>query len=203
MIQVNAIGDACPLPVIKTKKALDALTGPELVEVLVDNEVAVENLKKLAKSRGLEAASEKTGEKEYRVRINASGEAAAAEAEPEISCCAPVPEKKTVVVIRSDRMGEGDEALGKLLIKGYLYALTQLEQLPKTMLFYNSGAFLTCEGSASLEDLNKLAQEGVEILTCGTCLQHYGLSEKLAVGAVTNMYVIAETMAGADLILQP
>ena len=205
MIQVNAMGDACPIPVIKTKKALDALTGPEMLEVLVDNEVATENLKKLAKSRGLEARVTKKGEKEYQVLIQAGEESAETETsqDPEISCEVPAVRKKTVVVIRSSKMGEGDEDLGRLLMKGYLYALTQLDELPKTILFYNSGAYLTCEGSQSLEDLRKMEQEGVEILTCGTCLQHYGLSEKLAVGSVTNMYVIVETMAKADLILQP
>lgn len=205
MIQVNAMGDACPIPVIKTKKALDALTGPETLEVLVDNEVATENLKKLAKSRGLEARVTKKGEKEYQVLIQAGEESAETETsqDPEISCEVPAARKKTVVVIRSSKMGEGDEDLGRLLMKGYLYALTQLDELPKTILFYNSGAYLTCEGSQSLEDLRKMEQEGVEILTCGTCLQHYGLSEKLAVGSVTNMYVIVETMAKADLILQP
>ena len=205
MIQVNAMGDACPIPVIKTKKALDALTGPETLEVLVDNEVATENLKKLAKSRGLEARVTKKGEKEYQVLIQAGEESAETETspDPEISCEVPAAGKKMVVVIRSSKMGEGDEDLGRLLMKGYLYALTQLDELPKTILFYNSGAYLTCEGSQSLEDLRKMEQEGVEILTCGTCLQHYGLSEKLAVGSVTNMYVIVETMAKADLILQP
>ena len=100
-------------------------------------------------------------------------------------------------------MGEGGEELGRILIKGFLFALTQQEHLPSTVLFYNGGAKLTTEGSASLEDLKTLEANGVEILTCGTCLDYYGLKDKLAVGGVTNMYVIVEKQMQADLVLRP
>ena len=95
-------------------------------------------------------------------------------------------------MISADHMGEGDEELGKVLIKGFIYALTEQDVLPQTILFYNGGAKLTCEESPTLEDLKSLEAQGVEILTCGTCLNHYGLTDKLQVGSVTNMYVIAE-----------
>ena len=104
----------------------------------------------------------------------------------------------TVVVINSDRMGSGNDELGKVLIKGFIFAITQLDTLPKTMLFYNGGATLTTEGSDSLEDLKSLEAQGV-----GTCLDYYGLKEKLVVGTVTNMYSIVETMAGAGKIIRP
>ena len=107
------------------------------------------------------------------------------------------------MVVASDRMGEGNDELGKVLIKSFIFAVTQLEQLPKTMLFYNGGATLTTEGSDSLEDLKSLEAQGVEILTCGTCLDYYGLKDKLAVGGVTNMYSIVEAMAGAGRIIRP
>ena len=100
-------------------------------------------------------------------------------------------------------MGEGNEELGKVLIKGFIFALTQLEELPKTILFYNGGAKITAEGSESLEDLKTLEAQGVEIMTCGTCLDYYGLKEKLQVGTVTNMYSIVETMNHADKIIRP
>ena len=111
--------------------------------------------------------------------------------------------KHTIVVVSSDRMGSGNDELGKVLIKGFIFAVTQLDKLPKTMLFYNGGATLTTEGSDSLEDLKSLEAQGVEILTCGTCLDYYGLKDKLAVGSVTNMYSIVETMANAEKILRP
>ena len=96
-------------------------------------------------------------------------------------------EKKTVVVFSSDKMGEGEDALGEILIKSFLYTLTQAEKLPRTLLFYNKGAFLTCQDSPVLEDLKVLEKEGVQIYTCGTCLDYYKLKDKLAVGEVANM----------------
>lgn len=117
--------------------------------------------------------------------------------------CAPDARDNTVVVVSSDRMGSGNDELGKVLIKGFIFAVTQLDTLPKTMLFYNGGATLTTEGSDSLEDLKSLEAQGVEIMTCGTCLDYYGLKDKLAVGTVTNMYSIVETMAKAGRIVRP
>ena len=202
------MGDTCPIPVIKTQNAIKALTKADEVEVLVDNEVAVQNLTKLAGSMGCGVKSEKKAEKEYRVVITVSEDKLPEQTEEKESVkeseavCIPDARKNTVVVIASDKMGEGEDELGKVLIKGYIYALTQLETLPKTILFYNKGAYLTCEGSASLEDLKSLEAQGVEILTCGTCLNYYGITEKLQVGTVTNMYVIAETMAKADKVVK-
>ena len=93
--------------------------------------------------------------------------------------------------------------MGKILMKSFLYALTQQDELPDTILCYNGGAKLTCEGSESLEDLKDLAARGVEILTCGTCLNFYGITEKLQVGSVTNMYDIVERMSSADRVIKP
>ena len=196
------MGDNCPIPVIKTKKAMQALTGPETIEVLVDNEIAVQNVTKMASSSGGKVTSEKLGEKEYKVTIEMEGAPAAA-AEEEGETCMPDRRNNTVVVVSSDRMGTGNDDLGKVLIKGFIFAVTQLDTLPKTMLFYNGGATLTCEGSDSLEDLKSLEAQGVQIMTCGTCLDYYGLKEKLAVGTVTNMYSIVETIAGASNIIRP
>ena len=107
-----------------------------------------------------------------------------------------------MVVLASDKMGEGAEELGKTLLKAFIFSLTQQDKLPKTILLYNGGAHLTCEGSPMLDDLKALEAEGVEILTCGTCLNFYGLTEKLAVGGVTNMYVIAEKMLNAGNVVK-
>lgn len=202
MIKVNAMGDACPMPVIKTKKAMEALLGPEVIEVLVDNEIAVQNVSKLAVSSGGTVTTETIGEKEYKVLISAAGAAVNATEQP-AKISTQEAEKKMVVVIASDRMGAGNDELGKVLLKGFIFAITQLSELPKAILFYNGGAVLTCEGSDSLEDLMGLEEQGVDIMTCGTCLDYYQLKEKLAVGTVTNMYSIVETIAGADNIIRP
>lgn len=201
MLTVNAMGDACPLPVVKTLNAIKGLTGPETVETLVDNPTAVENLRRLAQSKGYSFSSEKRGEAEYRVLLGVGAEAGIPEEVP--ACYIPPAKKRVVVAVTADHMGEGDPKLGRTLLKGFLFALGQLEELPAVILFYNGGAALSCEGSESLEDLKALEGRGVEILTCGTCLNFYGLTEKLRVGGVTNMYSIVETLAGADLVLRP
>lgn len=193
MITVNAMGDNCPVPVIKTKKAIQALTGPETIEVLVDNEIAVQNVTKMAESEGGRVASEQTAEGAYKITILMEDTPAERAEE----------DGTLIVAVSSDRMGTGNDELGKVLIKGFIFAVTQLDVLPKAMLFYNGGATLTAEGSDSLEDLRLLESQGVEIMTCGTCLDYYGLKEKLAVGTVTNMYSIVETMAGASKIIKP
>ena len=197
MITVNAMGDNCPIPVIKTKKAIAALTGPETIEVLVDNEIAVQNVTKMATGSGGKVTSEKLGDAEFKVTIEMEGAPEADEAE---AVCVPDARDNTVVVVSSDRMGSGNDELGKVLIKGFIFAVTQLDTLPKTMLFYNGGATLTTEDSDSLEDLKSLEAQGVEIMTCGTCLDYYGLKDKLAVGTVTNMYSI---VAKAGRIVRP
>lgn len=203
MITVNAIGDACPIPVVKTRKAMETIKGSEVVETLVDNEIAVENLKKMAGQMGYQVKNQKLEEGKYSVQIMVTEAEKTEKIQADICDCRPTAASDKVVVIRSNVMGEGDPELGKVLIKGFIYALSQQEDLPKTILFYNGGAYLTCEGSASLDDLKELELRGVRILTCGTCLNFYGLSEKLKVGEVTNMYEIAETMSKASLIVSP
>lgn len=207
---VNAMGDACPIPVVKTKNAIKELIGAGMVETLVDNEIAVQNLTKMAQQKNYGVRSEKLGENQYRVimTIGESADEAGAEAVEEEKTaeetCMPDGRKgNKVVVISSSYMGTGDDELGAVLMKGFIYALSQQDELPKTILFYNSGAKLACEMSPTLEDLMSLEANGVEILTCGTCLNHYGLTEKLKVGGVTNMYVITEKMMQADLIVKP
>ena len=204
--QVNALGDPCPIPVIKTKNAIKELSGPGTVETLVDNEIAVQNLTRLANNNGYAVKSEKLGDKEFRVVMEVTGAPAAQSAEDDSETClvpAGTGRNDAVVVISSPCMGTGSDELGAALMKSFIFALTQQDTLPKSILFYNGGAKLTTEGSASLEDLKSLEAQGVEILTCGTCLNYYGLTEKLKVGGVTNMYVIAQTMAEADLVVRP
>ncbi len=203
MIQVNAMGDACPIPVVKTKNAIKEMNGAGVVETLVDNEIAVQNLTKMANQKGYGVKSEKLGENEFKVTMTIGEAVPEQETEEEIVCEIPAVGKNVVVVISSSQMGEGNAELGTALMKGFIYALSQQDVLPKTILFYNGGASIPCEGSVSLEDLKTLEAQGVEILTCGTCLNFYGLTEKLAVGGVTNMYVIAEKMTQADLIVKP
>ena len=202
-IVVNAVGEQCPIPVVKATRALREMTEPGILEIHVDNEIAVQNLTRMAAGHKLAAASEKLGEKEFVVTMEVTDPAGEAPLEEPPLTCAPDQRANLVVAVDTAVMGRGSDELGKALMKGFLFAVGQLPELPKTMLFYNGGAHLTCRGSDSLEDLKNLEAQGVEILTCGTCLNHYGLTEELAVGGVTNMYSIVEKLAGAGKVVKP
>lgn len=196
---LDARGLTCPLPVINTKKELEGVNIGENIEVIVDNEIAVQNLTKFANVQGFPVSSSKVSDDEFHVNIS-KGEKAVEEEEV---ICEPDKKDNFVIVISSDKMGEGNEVLGHKLLKAFIFAVTKQDKLPKTMLFYNMGAHMTCEGSEVLEDLKLLESEGVEIMTCGTCLDFYGIKEKLCVGTVTNMYDIVETMEKASKIIKP
>lgn len=203
MLHINALGDACPIPVVKTKQAIASLNGPGQVEVLVDNEIAVQNLTKMAGQKGYAVTSRKEGEGRFAVTLTVGEAAPAPEAEEAEACRPDARAGALVVAVTGDAMGSGDDQLGRTLMKGFLYALTQQEKLPHTILFYNGGARLTCEGSPALEDLRSLEAQGVRILTCGTCLNFYGLGERLRVGGVTNMYDIVEILTTAGQVVRP
>lgn len=200
MVLVDARGDACPLPVVKAKQAIAQLEGPGQVEVLVDNEIAVQNLTKMARQKGYETQAEKQSPGQYRVLFTVGQ---VQEAAAPASVCTPDVRTGAVVAIDSVQMGQGSAELGQALLKAFVFALTQQDRLPRTILFYNGGASLSCEGSPLLEDLRELEAQGVEILTCGTCLNFYGLTDKLAVGSVTNMYSIVETLLAASSVIKP
>ena len=201
-IEVDARGLACPAPVVKTRQAIAQLNGAGEVETLVDNEIAVQNLRKLAEQKGYGVESESQNDGTFKVRMKIGAKDADTNSnDKKLSAAAPV--GKTVVVVGADHMGEGNDELGRALLKGFLFALTMQEKQPDTVLFFNGGARLTCEGSESLEDLRKLQKQGVEILTCGTCLDFYHLTDTLAVGEVTNMYDIVEKQMTAALVVKP
>ena len=201
-VLVEARGEQCPVPVVKATRALRAMTQPGTLEVHVDNETAVQNLTRMAAGNHLAARAEKLGDAHFVVAMEVTAPGALPAEEPPMAC---IPDKRgdTVVAVDTDVMGRGSDELGRALMKGFLYAVSQLPQLPSAVLFYNGGARLTVEGSDSLADLRGMEAQGVRILTCGTCLNFYGLTDKLAVGEVTNMYAIVETLAGAGKVLKP
>ena len=195
-LTIDALGDKCPVPVVKAKKALATMDEGTL-EMLVDNETSVKNLTSFAKSQKCEVTSEQLEAEKYSVKIAKTAESVVAA--PAASGAGAGPR---VVVVPSPVMGHGDDELGEVLVKAFIFALTQQDDLPDSILFYNGGVKLTCEGSPVLDDLAKLANAGVEILSCGTCLKHYGIEDKLAVGDVTNMYVIVEKQLQAGVVVR-
>ena len=199
---IDCKGMACPLPVVNAKKASEELKTGDVLTVLVDNEIAVQNLSRFAEHKGFGVSAEKKSDKEYAVIMTVSG-AAEETKEEEVSCVMDSRRKGMLVVLSANVMGTGDAKLGTSLMKAFVFALTKQDQLPNTILCYNTGAYLTCEGADTLEDLKLMESEGVTVLTCGTCLDFYGLKEKLAVGGVTNMYDIVKRMENAAQIIKP
>ena len=200
---IDCEGMACPLPVVNAKKAAEELKTGDVLTVLVDNEIAVQNLTRFAEHKGFGVRAEKKADQEYAVVMQVGGAAAETTREEEVACVMDSRRKGMLVILSANVMGTGDPKLGTSLMKAFVFALTKQDQLPDTILCYNTGAYLTCEGADTLEDLKLLESEGVTILTCGTCLDFYGLKETLAVGSVTNMYDIVERMEHAAQIIKP
>ena len=180
---IDARGLPCPQPVVLTKKGLEE---SDQVTTIVDNNIAVENVTKLAKSKGCTVEVE---EKEgvFYLQISKA-----------CSACQSVSENQgnVAVLITSSLFGRGDQELGKTLMKSFQYALNQVENISH-LVFMNSGVFLTTEGSEVLDLIKAEEENGVEVLSCGTCLDFYGIKERLAVGKVTNMYTAVEVVTSA------
>lgn len=196
MIIVDALGQVCPIPVIRAKKALEEL-GEEggVVTVLVDNDISRQNLQKMATGMGFQSEYVQKEKNVIEVTIVA-GEGCTLDGEEDNAESSGL-----VVAIGRDTMGEGSEELGKILLKGFIYTLTELNPPPKEILFFNSGAFLTSSDSNSLADFKTLAEKGTIIRTCGTCTNYYGISDKLGVGEIANMYDIVTAMSQAKTLI--
>ena len=201
MVKINALGDACPLPVIKAKRGLKEHSE---VMIKVDNVIATENLTKLGKQLGYQVKVNKESQRVYQVYIHRKEELLREVEEVPKSYWKEdleEPDQKDfakkqpyLVIIGSRSMGSGSDELGQMLLKMFVYSLTEQDVLPSHLLFYNEGAQLTTSQSPVLEDLRTLKEAGVEILTCGACLDYFNLKEELVVGEVTNMYHILELM---------
>lgn len=199
---IDAMGKACPVPVVLAKKAAAELAseGGEL-QVLVDNQPACENLRNMAKGNGYAVMEEKIEPGRYRVTITVPVQEQA-QVQP-VREQTPVKREESglVVVISKDSMGQGSEELGKILIKGFLFSLTQLKNPPKAVLFFNSGVLLTVEGCNTLDDLRELEQAGTQIEICGTCADYYSVKDSIGVGKIVNMMTITERMAYAGSVI--
>jgi selenium metabolism protein YedF len=192
---VDARGLPCPQPVILTRNALRA--GDEVVTI-VDDDTARHNVTRMAEKAGYDVQVEERDDGTY-LHIGGQCELAQEETAPATSAPASGP---LVLVVSSEFMGRGEhKELGNVLIRGFFYTLGEVAPRPDTIIFFNSGVKLAIEGSPVLEDLQALKKRGIEILACGTCLGYYELKEKLAVGEVSNMYTIAETMLGAAKVV--
>lgn len=198
MKRLDMTGNPCPIPVVEARKALEQEKAGT-VEVIVDNEVAVKNLQKMADGKGYTFSSADYDSGRFLVTLEGEGNAAEEAVFEAVEKCGSAGE--LVVLIKSDCMGSGSDELGRILIKGYVYTLTELNPLPKSVIFLNGGARLTTDGANTVADLKKLEEMGVEVLTCGTCLNFYDLTEKLEVGGITDMMGISKRIAEAGRLV--
>ncbi|MBJ6727042.1 sulfurtransferase-like selenium metabolism protein YedF [Geomesophilobacter sediminis] len=191
MKDLDVRGQACPLPVVAVKKALDE-GGP--LRVLLDDGAPRENVRRFAENRGFSVA-EAPCEGGYAFTITGSAAAPAP--------TAPAPSGRgTVMLIGTDRLGDGPEELGRLLMKNFIMTLVETSQLPDRMYFVNTGVLLTAEGSEVIEALTALGNRGVEVASCGICLDFFQKKDKLAAGIVTNMLTIAESLVTAGSVVR-
>lgn len=194
MEKINALGKPCPIPVIETKKAIRKLAGQTgTIEVLVDNDIARQNIEKMATGMGIQTIYKIQENNEILVTLTV---AAADALSPETKS-----DSGFVVAFGKKTMGEGAADLGEMLLKSYIYSLTELDTPPEHLLFFNSGAYLTSQGSDVIKDLKTLSEKGTMISTCGTCLDYYGIQQDLAIGEITNMYGISEIIAQANKVM--
>ena len=189
---VDTRGLNCPQPVILTRQALIDSEVDEVVTI-VDNETALENVSKLANSLRLTANVDEKGGQFY---ISILKDEILNDVNIAQSSHANV-----VVLITSNVLGSGDDALGGILMKSFMYTLTQMEGTFQVLIFMNSGVLLPTEGSEVLEYIKSLEERHIEVLSCGTCLDFYHLSDKLRVGSVTNMFTITEKMMEAQRLI--
>lgn len=194
---LDLTGLACPLPVVRTKEALESGSDKGLI-VMVDNLAARDNVTRFAESQGCQVTVDAaSGCYHLTIQPPAGGKPS--------TCVFPdaAPEPQgTVVVLASDHMGEGDPELGTVLMRAFCQTLVQMD-VPGKLLFYNRGVFLALDDSPVLSELKGLEEMGVELLVCGTCLNYYKVRERLAAGKVSNMFTILEAQMQAGLIIRP
>ena len=189
---VDARKLACPQPVILTRRALQ---NDSEVVTIVDNETARHNVTRMAERQGYHVHTDERADGIY---MSISRDAVEAGPSPAVQLAEAAPGAPLVLLVSSEHMGRGEhEELGLVLMRAFFHTLGEVEPLPSTVIFLNSGVKLTIVGSPIIDDLEALSSKGVELLTCGTCLDYYGIGDQLAVGEVSNMYSIAEAMLGA------
>ncbi|HDP70031.1 MAG TPA: sulfurtransferase-like selenium metabolism protein YedF [Actinobacteria bacterium] len=189
MEKVDARGMSCPQPVILTKKAIEK--GAEKIEVLVSGDVVRDNVRRMAEKLGCSVSYEKK-EDYWQLNIESFGEVCKRGIEKE---------KSTVIFINGSKMGKGSDELGEVLMKAFFNTLSQSEPWFDKVIFMNGGVELVVESSPVLEGIRALCDKGVQILACGTCLDYFGLKEKMAVGTISNMYDIVDFFSEAERVI--
>ncbi|MEN6508278.1 MAG: sulfurtransferase-like selenium metabolism protein YedF [Smithella sp.] len=197
---VNATGLTCPQPVVLAKQALET---SERVKVIVDNNTALENVKRMGTKLGCDVKAEKRGDGTFEIDLKRKAGAIVSKDDFDPSCGTTAPSGPFVIVCSEDKMGRGNDELGAVLIRAFMHTIAGQAEKPDVMIFYNTGVKLVLQESEVLDDLKELAAAGVEMLVCGTCLNYFEAKDRLGVGIVSNMYDIAGTMSKAGRLINP
>jgi len=201
---VDTKGQKCPVPIIETRKALRASEAGETFMVITDNKTAFSNISRFLGDNKIKfSVSEENGTWTFNI-TNETGVTATIAAED--YCEVVIPEIQAgdyTVVISSEFMGQGDDELGSKLMKSFFVALSCLDRMPSSVLFYNSGVKLTVNDSAVIEILHEIEKKGVEILICGTCADYFEIGKKINVGRISDMFFITQKMSEAANIIRP
>jgi selenium metabolism protein YedF len=187
---VDARGLNCPQPVILTKRVMDEKSGEEIV-TMVDNSTSLENVCKLAINQGYTYTIEPLGSETHIHMILENSEQSIKQSS----------KKDLTIMVKSQYFGQGDDELGTILIKSFFYTLTEMGPELQNLIFMNGGIHLTAEGSPVLDHLQYLENKGVQILSCGTCLDFFSKKDQLKVGQITNMYTATEILYNASKTL--
>ena len=193
MIAVNAMGKACPEPVIMTRAAVEK--GAVELEVLVDNAVAVSNVTRFLEGQGFRVQHQENGG-EFKLTARREGSAVSADPAPR-----PQGKARLAVLVAGKTLGREDKELGEVLIKGFLGTLSKLETPPAVLALMNEGVKLALPEASTCDHLKDLEKVGTRVLVCGTCTNHFGVTEQVGVGTVSNMFEILEAVTGADKVL--
>lgn len=196
MKTIDCRGLSCPEPVLRTKGALSEHPS-EIMTVVVDNETARENVLRFVRSRG-----RKTGwqEKEGLFYISIA-ESQLEPADSSLPTADPGEAGRTVLFISTTELGQGSSELGRMLMRNFIYTLTKRDDLPRAIIFMNSGVKLSIVDSPVIEELKYLLDKGVQILVCGTCLDYFELKELHRAGQVSNMYDISNLLFSAERVI--
>ena len=201
---VDTKGQLCPAPLIATKRALKETAAGESFIVLTDNQTSFNNVSRFLKDNNTGFQVSESGGVWTLTITRTGGDVVQTNEEDYCSSSITHFQKGNfIIVITSDKMGEGDNELGHLLMTNFIKAIKDLDKLPQKMVFYNKGVTLVTKNSPLIDHLTDIEKMGVEILLCATCVNHYAIKDIVGAGTLSNMYTIAEVMASAANIVRP
>lgn len=199
MIKIDVRDKICPLPVIMIKDTIDNNKNFDYIEVLSNSEISVQNIEKMLIQLKYKNEILKINDNEYVIKIF-NNYFLDRDINENIIEEKKVNNSDYIVVINSNKMGQGDEKLSEKLLENFIYALSELKNVPKAVILYNSGVFLATDVSKNLEDFVRMKEKGVDILLCGLCIEFYNLKDKYKIGEITNMYNIVDMMTNYRVV---